>query len=256
MCVWTLRDSIAPASQQVTRLDLRLVFGSQSEMSSASCQFPWRNSRCIILARVSMFPTASPFPRIKSIINTSRWEVGSCAVLDTVWGGFPVGSRWVLVGSAWVPLALPCRFLLGSRWVPSGFALGSVWVPLALPCSVRWVRGGLRVGFAAVPCGLGFWSGLQGGVGCKLPPHPPKEKRRNNKKWERGAQEIACLGRPKACCAHSNTYMWVTPSCLQLFGRKYTPFLASLFHSAARRHGRQCARAGRGKPDIDVVVQL
>ena len=26
MCVWTLRDSIAPASQQVTRLDLRLVF--------------------------------------------------------------------------------------------------------------------------------------------------------------------------------------------------------------------------------------
>ena len=50
--------------------------------------------------------------------------------------------------------------------------------------------------------------------------------------------------------------MWVTPSCLQLFGRKYTPFLASLFHSAARRHGRRCARAGRGKPDIDVVVQL
>ena len=62
MCVWTLRDSIAPASQRVTRLDLRLVFGSQSEMSSASCQFPSRNSRCIILARVSMFPTASPFP--------------------------------------------------------------------------------------------------------------------------------------------------------------------------------------------------
>ena len=40
MCVWTLRDSIAPASQQVTRLDLRLVFGSQFEMSSVSCQFP------------------------------------------------------------------------------------------------------------------------------------------------------------------------------------------------------------------------
>ena len=54
----------------------------------------------------------------------------------------------------------------------------------------------------------------------------------------------------------SRQYMWVTPSCLQLFGRKYTPFLASLFHSAARRHGRRCARAGRGKPDIDVVVQL
>ena len=46
-------------------------------------------------------------------------------------------------------------------------------------------------------------------------------------------------------------YMW-----MQLFGQKYTPFLASLFHSAARRHGRRCARAGRGKSDIDVVVQL
>ena len=41
-CAYGLRDSIAPASQQVTWLDLRLVFGSQSEieMSSASCQFP------------------------------------------------------------------------------------------------------------------------------------------------------------------------------------------------------------------------
>ena len=54
----------------------------------------------------------------------------------------------------------------------------------------------------------------------------------------------------------SRQYMWVTPSCLQVFGQKYTPFLASLLHSAARRHGRRCARAGRGKPDIDVVVQL
>ena len=151
-----------------------------------------------------MFPTASPFPRIKSIINTSGWEVGSCAVLDTVWGGFPVGSRWALVGSAWVPLALPCK-------VPGGFPVGFVWVPLALPCSVRWVRGGLRVG---LPCGLGFWGGLRGGVGCKLPPYPPKEKRcaRNNIKWERGAQEIARLGRPKAGCAHSNTYREETGS--------------------------------------------
>ena len=32
------------------------------------------------------------------------------------------------------------------------------------------------MGFAAVPCGLGFWGGLRGGVGCKLPPYPPKEK--------------------------------------------------------------------------------
>ena len=40
MCVYGLFATIAPASQQVTRLDLRLVFGSQSEMSSASCQFP------------------------------------------------------------------------------------------------------------------------------------------------------------------------------------------------------------------------
>ena len=175
-----------------------------------------------------MFPTASPFPRIKSIINTSGWEVGSCAVLDTVWGGFPVGSR--LVGSAWVPLALPCRFLLGSQWVPGGFPVGSVWVPLALPCSVRWVRGGLRVGFAAVPCGLGFWGGLRGGVGCKLPPYPPKEKRRNNIKWERGAQEIACLGRPKACYAHSNTYREETGSY----------HLASFGH-----HGNPCLRKAR-----------
>ena len=100
-----------------------------------------------------MFPTASPFPRIKSIINTSGWEVGSYAVLDTVWGGFPVGgSQWALVGSAWVPLALPCRFLLGSRWVPVGSVCSS-----RSPISERWVRGGLWVGFAAVPCGLGFW---------------------------------------------------------------------------------------------------
>ena len=155
-----------------------------------------------------MFPTASPFPRIKSIINTSGWEVGSCAVLDTVWGGFPVGSRW------------------------AGFPVGSAWVPLALPCSVRWVRGGLRVGFAAVPCGLGFWRGLRGGVGCKLPPYPPKEKRcaRNNIKWERGAQEIACLGRPKACCAHSNTYREETGSY----------HLASFGH-----HGNPCLRKAR-----------
>ena len=27
----------------------------------------------------------------------------------------------------------------------------------------------------------------------------------------------------------SRQYMWVTPSCLQLFGQKCTPFLASLF---------------------------
>ena len=54
------------------------------------------------------------------------------------------------------------------------------------------------MGFAAVPCGLGFWGGLRGGVGCKLPPYPPKEKRcaRNNIKWERGAQEIARLAAP------------------------------------------------------------
>ena len=106
-----------------------------------------------------MFPTASPFPRIKSSIITSGWEVGSCAVLDTVWGGFPVGSRWALVGSAWVPLALPCRFLLGSRWVPgglrvgssrspSGFEVGSGWVSLL--CHVVWGFGvGSEVGWAA-----------------------------------------------------------------------------------------------------------
>ena len=46
--------TIAPASQQVTRLDLRLVFGSQSQMSSASCQFSWRNSRCRMPAKVSI----------------------------------------------------------------------------------------------------------------------------------------------------------------------------------------------------------
>ena len=140
-----------------------------------------------------MFPTASPFPRIKSIINTSGWEVGSCAVLDTVWGGFPVGSRWALVGSAWVPLALPCRFLLGFRSVPSGLRVGSS----RSSRSVRWVRGGLRVGFAAVPCGLGFWDGLRGGVGCKLQPYPPKEKRRNNIKWERGLRRLRALDGPK-----------------------------------------------------------
>ena len=174
-----------------------------------------------------MFPTASPFPRMKSIINTSGWEVGSCAVLDTVWGGFPVGSWWALVGSAWF-LSL-CH--AGSCWVPGGFPVGSVWVPLALPCSKvgsRWAR----VGFAAVPCGLGFWGGLRGGVGCKLPPYPPKEKRcaRNNIKWERGAQEIARLGRPKACCAHSNTYREETGSY----------HLASFGH-----HGNPCLRKAR-----------
>ena len=175
-----------------------------------------------------MFPTASPFPRIKSIINTSGWEVGSCAVLDTVWGGFPVGSRWALVGSAWVPLALPCRFLLGSRWVPGGLRVGSSRSPMQCKVGSRWAPGG----FAAVPCGLGFWGGLRGGVGCKLPPYPPKEKRcaRNNIKWERGAQEIARLGRPKACCAHSNTYREETGSY----------HLASFGH-----HGNPCLRKAR-----------
>ena len=40
------------------------------------------------------------------------------------------------------------------------------------------------------------------------------------------------------------------------FRSKIHAFLVSLFHSAARRHGRRCVRAGRGKSDIDVVVQL
>ena len=89
-----------------------------------------------------MFPTASPFPRIKSIINTSGWEVGSCAVLDTVWGGFPVGSRWALVGSAWVPLALPCthwfprlKQLLCVRESESRMYVAQLW-PSACPCTL------------------------------------------------------------------------------------------------------------------------
>ena len=41
-----------------------------------------------------------------------------------------------------------------------------------------------------------------------------------------------------------------------IFRSRIHAFFGSLFHSAARRHGRRCARAGRGKPDIDVVVQL
>ena len=129
------------------------------------------------------------------------------------------------MGSAWVPLALPSRFLLGSWCVPSGLRVGSSRSPMQ--CKV-----GSRVGFAAVPCGLGFWGGLRGGVGCKLPPYPPKEKRcaRNNIKWERGAQEIACLGRPKACCAHSNTYREETGS----------------YHLASFGHpGNPCSRKAR-----------
>ena len=110
-----------------------------------------------------MFPTASPFPRIKSIINTSGWEVGSCAVLDTVWGGFLVGSRWALVGSAWVPVALPCRFLLGSRWVPGGLRVGSSRSPMQCKVGSRWAPGGFRC------CAMWFgvlgwaprWGGLQ-----------------------------------------------------------------------------------------------
>ena len=138
-----------------------------------------------------MFPTASPFPRIKSIINTSGWEVGSCAVLDTVWV-VPVGSRWALgglsgrVGSSCSAMQVPAGFPVGSRWAPCGF--------LSLS---EWVRGGLRVGFAAVPCGLGFWGGLRGGVGCKLPPYPPKEKRRNNIEWSAELRRLRALGGPK-----------------------------------------------------------
>ena len=128
-----------------------------------------------------------------------------------------MGSRWTLVGSAWVPLALPCRFLLGSRWVPGGLRVGSSRSAMQCKVGSRW---------APVPCGLGFWGGLRGGVGCKLPPYPPKEKRRNNIKWERGAQEIACLGRPKACCAHSNTYREETGSYhLASFGHHSNPCL-------------------------------
>ena len=50
-----------------------------------------------------------------------------------------------------------------------------------------------------LPCGLGFWGGLRGGVGCKLPPYPPKEKRcaRNNIKWERGASKGKDKGKGK-----------------------------------------------------------
>ena len=143
-----------------------------------------------------------------------------------------MGSRWVPGGLSWAPRGFLSLCHAGSCWVPGGFPVGSLWVPIALPCSVRWVRGGLRVGFAAVPCGLGFWGGLRGGVGCKLPPYPPKEKRcaRNNIKWERGAQEIARLGRPKACCAHSNTYREETGSY----------HLASFGH-----HGNPCLRKAR-----------
>ena len=72
-----------------------------------------------------MFPTASPFPRIKSIINTSGWEVGSCAVLDTVWGGFPVGfpvgSRGLCVGSSCSAMQVRAGFPMGFRWAPCGF---------------------------------------------------------------------------------------------------------------------------------------
>ena len=169
-----------------------------------------------------MFPTASPFPPNKKYYK-HQWVGGGLLRC------FRYGSRWG--GLSWAPRGFLSLCHAGSCWVPGGLPVG-VWVPLALPCSVRWVRGGLRVGFAAVPCGLGFWRGLRGGVGCKLPPYPPKEKRcaRNNIKWERGAQEIACLGRPKACCAHSNTYREETGSY----------HLASFGH-----HGNPCLRKAR-----------
>ena len=98
-----------------------------------------------------MIPTASPFLRIKSIINPSGWEVGSCAVFDTVWGGFPVpaGSCYVParfpVGSVWVPRS-PMQCKVGSRWAPGGFRCCAMWFGV-LGWASRWGR--LQV--AAIP---------------------------------------------------------------------------------------------------------
>ena len=65
--------------------------------------------------------------------------------------------------------------------------------------------------------------------------------------------------------------MWVTPSCLQFFGQKYTPFLGHFFtqlladmadDAPAQAEANLAARAAAlkarkpGRPDIDVVVQL
>ena len=114
MCVWTLRDS---SSSKPTSDPARSPTCVRLSVSNVFRELP------VPLEEQPLYNTSKgldvshriPFPPNKKYYKLSGWEVGSCAVLDTVWGGFPVGSRWAPVGSAWVPLALPCRFLLVSR---------------------------------------------------------------------------------------------------------------------------------------------
>ena len=145
-----------------------------------------------------------PFPPNKKYYK-HQWVGGGllrCFRYGLGWvpGGFPVGSRGLRVGSSCSAMQVPAGFPVGSRWLRvgssrslSGFEVGSGWVS----CCAMWF-------------GVLGWAPRWGG--CKLPPYPPKEKRRNNIEWERGAQEIACLGRPKACCAHRNTHREETGS--------------------------------------------
>ena len=165
-----------------------------------------------------MFPTASPFRRIKSIINTSGWEVGSCPVLDTVWGGFPVGSRWAL---AWVPLALPCRFLLGSRWVPGGLRVGSSRSSMQCKVGSRWAPGGVSL-LCHVVWSFGVGSEVGWAASCR---HTHQKK--SGATTLNGSAELRrlrALGSPKP--APSNTYREETGSYhLASFGHYGNPCL-------------------------------
>ena len=143
----------------------------------------------------------TPFPPNKKYYKPQWVGGGLLRILDAVWVGswwVPGGFRGLCVGSSRSPIQVCAGFVVGLRWAPCGSSRS----PMQCKVGSRWALGGFRC------CAMWFgvlgsaprWGGLQ----VAAIPTKTKAVRATTSNGEPGAQEIACLGRPKACRAHSN----------------------------------------------------